>query len=335
LSLQEAIGYGWRAVIHPDDLDSLFECWQWMMRAGSAGEYEARMRRSEGQYRWVLFCGAPLLDSTGSVSKWFGVNIDIDDRKGAEAALRRTEAALSRSSQLATLGEPTAAIAHEVNQPLAAVVANAEAGLQWLDREKPNLDGVHQALQRIVQDGSDAGEIINSLHALFRRAARTTAEHRIQELVTDVLKLVEHEMSRRRVSVDLALGGDLPAVLCGRLQIQQVMLNLVVNAMNALDPALHAEKTIRAFANWDGAESIVLGIRDNGAGVQDPDGLFETFFNQGKRPGMGLAISGSIVEAHCGRLWLEPTDGPGSMFCFRLPVKRASTSADPLLEGVA
>jgi PAS domain S-box-containing protein len=323
LSLQEAIGYGWRAVIHPDDLDSLFEYWQWMMRTGLAGEYEARMRRFDGEYRWFLFRGAPLLDSTGSVSKWFGVNIDIDDRKGAEAALRRTQAALSRSSQLATLGELTASIAHEVNQPLAAIVANAEAGLQWLDKEKPNLDGVRKALQRIVRDGSDAGEIVKRLRSLFRRAVPTTAEHRIEELVTEVLKLLEHETSRRRISVDVDLGKGLPTVWCDRLQIQQVILNLMVNAMDALDAAPHGEKTIRIFANWDGAGSIVLGIRDYGPGVQDTTRLFETFFTTKENGlGMGLAISRSIVEAHGGQLWLELTEGPGSTFCFRLPVKR-------------
>jgi PAS domain S-box-containing protein len=323
LSLQEAIGYGWRAIIHPDDLDSLFEYWLWMMQTGSAGEYEARMRRYDGQYRWFLFRGAPLLDPAGSVSKWFGVNIDIDDRKAAEAALRRTEAALSRANHVATIGELTASIAHEVNQPLAAVVANAEAGLQWLDRENPNLDGIRKSLQRIATNGSDAAEIIKRLRALFRRAAPVTAEHRVEELVTEVLKLVDHERIRRRVSIDVALGDGLPPVLCDRLQIQQVLLNLIVNAIDALDAAPHGEKTIRVFSNRDRAGSIVLGVRDYGVGVQDPSRLFETFFTtKEKGLGMGLSISRSIVEAHGGELWLEPTDGPGSTFCFRLRVQR-------------
>jgi PAS domain S-box-containing protein len=323
LSQQEAIGYGWRTIIHPDDLGPLSEYWLWMMRTGSSGEFEARMRRFDGQYRWFLFRGAPLLDSTGAVLKWFGVNIDINDRKEAEAALRRTEAGLSRANQLATIGELTASIAHEVNQPLGAVVANAEAGLQWLDREKPNLDGVREALQRIARDGSDAAEIIERLRALFRRAAPTTAEHRIEELVREVLKLLEHEMTRRRVSVDVAVGEGLPAIVCDRLQIQQVLLNLMVNGMDALDAAPHRERSIRVFANGDGAESVLLGIRDYGVGIQDPSRLFETFFTtKEKGLGMGLSISRSIVEAHGGQLWLEPTDGPGSTFCFRLPVKR-------------
>jgi PAS domain S-box-containing protein len=213
LSLQEAIGYGWRAIIHPDDLDSLFEYWQGMMRVGNAGEYEARMRRFDGQYRWFLFRGAPLLDSTGAVLKWFGVNIDINDRKEAEEALRRTEAALSRASQLATMGEVTASIAHEVNQPLAAVVANAEAALQWLDQESPNLEKARQSLQRIIRNGTDAGEIVRRLRALFRRAVPTIVEHRLEECVAEVLKLLEHERIRRRVSVEVALEEEIQAVL--------------------------------------------------------------------------------------------------------------------------
>jgi PAS domain S-box-containing protein len=321
LSEEEAIGYGWRAIIHPDDLGGLFEYWQWMMRTGAAGEYEARMKRFDGQYRWFLFRGAPLLDSEGSVSKWFGVNIDIDDRKEAEAALRRTEATLSRASRLATIGELTASIAHEVNQPLAAVVANAEAGLQWLDGDYPNLDGARQALRRIARDGGDAGEIVKRLRALFRRAAPVAAEHRLEELVSEVLKLIVHETSRRGISVDVALEEGLPAVFCDRVQIQQVILNLLVNAMDALDGAPHAEKTIRVFSNSD-AESVLLRIRDYGGGVQDPARLFETFFTtKEKGLGMGLSISRSIVEAHGGQLWLEPTEGPGSTFCFRLPAR--------------
>jgi len=323
LSQQEAIGYGWRTIIHPDDLGPLSKYWLGMMRTGSAGEFEARMRRFDGQFRWFLFRGAPLLDSTGAVLKWFGVNIDINDRKEAEAALRRTEAGLSRANQLATLGELTASIAHEINQPLAALVSNAEAGLQWLDREKPNLAGARQALQRIVRDGSDVGEIVKRLRALFRRAAPATAEHRLEELVAEVLKLLEHETTRRGVFVDVALGGGLPTVLCDRLQIQQVILNLMVNALDALDAAAE-ERTIRVFPLQDGDHSVGLSIRDYGSGVQDPSRLFETFFTtKEKGLGMGLAISRSIVEAHGGHLWLETTDGPGSTFCFRLPIQQA------------
>lgn len=328
LSLQEAIGYGWQASIHPDDLGPLLQYWLEMMRTTSAGEYEARMRRFDGQFRWFLFRGAPLLDSTGAVLKWFGVNIDINDRREAEAALRRTEAALSRSSQLATMGELTASIAHEVNQPLAAVVANAEAGLEWLNRQEPNVEGARHALQRILRDGSDAGEIVKRLRALFRRAAPATAEHRLEELVAEVLKLLEHETTRRRVLVDVTLGEGLPTVLCDRLQIQQVILNLMTNAMDAMAASGHLERTIRVFANGDGAKSVLVGIRDYGVGIQDPSRLFETFFTtKEKGLGMGLAISRSIVEAHGGQLWLEPSDGPGSTFCFRLPVKHTATRA--------
>ncbi|HTV54801.1 MAG TPA: PAS domain-containing protein [Terriglobia bacterium] len=321
LSLEEAIGYGWRTIIHPDDLGPLFEYWLWMMRTGSSGEFEARMRRHDGQYRWFLFRGAPFLDSVGSVLKWFGVNIDINDRKEAEAALRQTQATLSRANQLATVGELTASIAHEINQPLAAVVANAEAGLQWLGKETPNLGRVRKALERIARDAADAGEIITRLRALFRRTSPVTAEHRLEELVAEVLKLVEHETVRRGVSIDVVLKEGLPTVICDRLQIQQVLLNLILNAMDALDASPH-EKSIRVFSRSDGAESVVLGVRDYGVGVQDPSRLFETFFTtKEKGLGMGLAISRSIVEAHGGRLWLESTHGPGSTFCFRLPAK--------------
>jgi PAS domain S-box-containing protein len=324
LRMEEAIGYGWQKAIHPDDLSPLFEYWLSMMRTGSAGEFEARMRRYDGEYRWFLFRGAPFLDSTGSVAKWFGVNIDIHDRKSGEAALRRMEGALSRANQLATIGELTASIAHEVNQPLAAVVANAEAALQWLDSQEPNLNQARQAMERIVRDGTDAGEIVKRVRALFRRAAPLTAEHRLEELVTEVLKLLQNDTTRRHVKVDVALEEGLPTVLCDRLQIQQVLLNLVLNAMDALDATPHEKRSIRIFSKLIRAESVVLGIRDYGEGVKDPVHLFEAFFTtKEKGLGMGLAISRSIVEAHCGQLWLEPTDGPGSTFCFSLPIERS------------
>jgi len=325
LSMQEAVGYSWEAVLHPDDFGPLFEYWMDMIRTGRAGEYEARLKRHDGEYRWFLFRGAPFLDSTGSVVKWFGVNIDVHERKNAEAALRRTEAALTRANQLASIGELTASIAHEINQPLVAVVANAEAALKWLDRPEPNLGGARQALQRIARDGDDAGEIVRRVRALFRRTAPLTTEHSLEDLVAEVLKLLQNDTIRRRVKVEVAIEEGLPTVQCDRLQIQQVLMNLIMNAMDALDAAPHGERTVRIFSNPDGGDCVVLGIRDYGEGVRDPTRLFETFFTtKEKGLGLGLPISRSIIEAHGGQLWLEPTEGPGSTFCFRLPVKRSS-----------
>jgi PAS domain S-box-containing protein len=291
-----------------------------MKATGTAQPYEKEFFRKNGG-RVPVLIGAALFEEAGNEGVAFV--LDLREQKRAEAEIRTLKDHLSRANQLATIGELTASIAHEVNQPLAAVVANAEAGLQWLDREKPNLDGARQALQRIARDGSDAGGIVSRLRALFRRATPLTAEHRLERLVAEVLKLLEHETIRRGVSVEVTLGEGLPAVYCDRLQIQQVLSNLMVNAMDALDAAPHREKVIRVFASSDDAESVVLGIRDYGKGVQDPKRLFETFFTtKEKGLGMGLAISRSIVEAHGGQLWLEPTDGPGSTFCFRLPLKR-------------
>jgi signal transduction histidine kinase len=146
-------------------------------------------------------------------------------------------------------------------------------------------------------------------------------EHRLEEPVTEVLKLLQNDTIRRSVRVDVEIEEGIPAVLCDRLQIQQVLLNLIMNAMDALEAAAHGEKSIRIFSCFGGGDHVVLGIRDYGEGVRDPTRLFETFFTtKEKGLGMGLTISRSIVEAHGGRLWLQPIDGPGSTFCFSLPV---------------
>ena len=297
-----------------------------LKETGSAQTYEKEFFRKDGG-RVPVLVGDALFEESGNEGVAFV--LDLREQKQAEAEIRGLKDHLSRASQLATMGELTASIAHEINQPLAAVVANAEAGLQWLDREKPHFNAARQAFRRIIRDGSDAGEIVRRLRALFRRTAPISVEHRLEDLVTEVLKLLEHETIRRRISVEMALGAELPAVLCDRLQIQQVLLNLITNAMDAVDAAPHAKRSIRVYASWDRVESVLLGIRDYGVGVQDPTRLFETFFTtKEKGLGMGLAISRSIVESHGGQLWLEPTDGPGSTFCFRLPARRQMSLND-------
>ena len=293
---------------------------------GTARPWEKEFFQKDGG-RVPVLIGAALFEQGGDEGVAFVLDLRV--QKQAEAQIREFKDHLSRANQLAMIGELTASIAHEVNQPLAAVVANAEAGVQWLDRADPNLDGVRKVLRRIARDGTDAGEIVKRLRALFGRVAPTTSEHRIEDVMTEVLKIIEHEAARRHIAINVALREGLPAVLCDRLQIQQVLLNLMLNAMDALDETPRHEKIVRVFAEWDGSQSLVLAVRDYGMGVQNPERLFQTFFTTKKKGlGMGLTISRSIIEAHGGQLWLARTDGPGSTFCFRLPVKASTPVCD-------
>jgi len=264
--------------------------------------------------------------SDGQPTQWYGLLVDIEDRRHAEEALRRTETQLARAAQTATIGELAAAIAHEVNQPLSAVVATAHACLRWLSAEPPNLEMARQAAERIVRDGKDAGEVVRRVRALFRRAALERSPIHVNEITDEVLHLLERETSRRQVAVTRDLPVGVPAVFADRVQIQQLLFNLFVNAIDAMESVLDRPRVLHIASRQDGSDGVVVEIRDTGVGLTDPDRAFEPFFStKTNGMGMGLAICRSIIEAHHGRLWVAPTVGPGSTFCFTLPVAVATT----------
>jgi hypothetical protein len=259
------------------------------------------------------------------MTRWYGLLIDIDERKNTEEALRSTQARLSRASQIAAVGELAASIAHEVNQPLSAVVANGHACLRWLLAQPPNLGKAHEAAERIVRDGKEAGEVVRRVRALFKRAAIERTPLNINEVISEVLRLLRGEPHRKGVAVETSLEEDLPLVVADRVQLQQLLLNLLSNGLDAMDGFVDRPKKLSIRSKTHCPDAVLVEVRDFGVGPANPDQVFDAFFTTKENGmGMGLAICRSIVEAHEGRLWASSEEAPGTTFSFTLPVKANS-----------
>jgi C4-dicarboxylate-specific signal transduction histidine kinase len=263
-------------------------------------------------------------------------NNDITRRKRGEEALRRSEAYLMQAqgqlahvTRVTTLGEVTASLAHEVNQPLAAIVNNANACLGLLPNRR-DLEEVREALADIVSDGERASAIIERVRGLAKRSSPQKVPLRLADVVADVVALAAAESATRRVAIATDVGADLPVVLGDRVQLQQVLLNLVVNGMDAMSAVAEGERRLEIRGRpdtEDGSPAAVISVEDRGIGLEagQTDSVFEAFYTTKPHGmGMGLAISRSIIEAHGGRLWAEPRPGPGATFAFSLPAAEAT-----------
>jgi len=251
------------------------------------------------------------------------------ERKRAEEALRQAQTDLAHVTRVTTLGELTASIAHEVNQPLAAVVTNAEACLRWLDRGTPNLDEARRALERIIEDGNRAGEVIRHLRALSSKTETEKAPLDINDVVNEVIALVQRELLSHRVSLRTELAPALPMVLADRVQLQQVIINLVINGIEAMQPVTDRPRELVIRSHPVEAHQVLVVVKDCGVGIsaENADQLFNAFFTtKSSGMGMGLSICRSIIEAHGGRLSGSGDVGPGATFQFALPVYRQAAS---------
>jgi hypothetical protein len=313
---------GWTKLLHPDDAERTMGAWSRAVATGQPYEIQCRLCRSDGVYRWFHVLGQSARDDEGRVTRWYGLLIDVDERKNMEEALRNTEARLSRATQIATVGELSASIAHEINQPLAAVVAIGHACLRFLSVQPPNLVKAHEAAESIVRDGKEAGDVVRRIRALFRRAAVEKVMLNLNDVIGEVLRLLDGETVKRHVAVETDLGKDLPLVPGDRVQLQQLVRNLLLNGIEAMDPVHDRPKKLCVRSKQDSLETVLVEVRDYGVGLENPDRLFEAFVTTKENGmGMGLAICRSIVEAHNGRLWAASGDGLGATFCFALPLR--------------
>jgi PAS domain S-box len=325
LSLDDVEGSKWQAIIHPDDLPKLEEDWARSRLSGEPYENVCRLRQANGEYRWMLARAAALRDDAGNILRWYGIANDIEDRKRAEEALLRTQAELSHVARLVTLGELTASIAHEVNQPLAAVVTNGEAGLRWLSRQPPNSEAVRTSFERMIANGRRASDVIARLRNLARRAAPEHVPLDVNGLVDDVLLLVQREITDHHIKLDLALDPSTPLVRGDRVQLQQVLINLMMNAMQAMEDIDDRRRSLcirTSRQTADGTCHALLDVVDSGPGLAGVDAakLFAAFYTTKQTGmGMGLSICRSIVEAHHGQISACTNDGAGATFSVRLP----------------
>jgi PAS domain S-box-containing protein len=448
LSAEQASGFGWSVAIHPDDAKGLLDYWQAALASGTNVDVEARMRRFDGQYRWFLFRASPLRDESGKIVKWYGTNVDIEDRKRADEELRRSEAFLAEGQRLSrtgtfawrpdamksvwseelyriheiepgtpiatyiaqigvhpddiplvketaakgvetgsdyehthrivmpdgrikflhvmaratrdlkgrleyigavqdvtqrmlseealtksrseiahmarvmSLGVLTASIAHEINQPLAGIITNAEICLQMLDDNPPDIEGARKTALRSIRDGNRASDVIERLRSLFKKKEFVAEIIDLNEATREVLALSSGEFRRNRVALQLDFADYLPPVNGDRVQLQQVIINLLRNAMDAMKEIEDRPRQMLIQTERDGGENVRLIVQDTGVGFipDDADRLFESFYStKNDGMGIGLAISRSIIEAHHGRIWATLNHGPGSTFLFSLP----------------
>jgi two-component system, LuxR family, sensor kinase FixL len=288
---------------------------------------EYRLRRHGGEYRWISDKGVPRWTLAGAFLGYIGCADDITPRKEAELAAERHRAELARVARLSTMGELAASLAHELNQPLAAMLGNAEAAQTMLSREKVDLEELRAICADIVSEDRRVTEVIRRLRALVRKEAPAFAPLDMGSVISDVVRLVRSDAILRhsRVSVDVA--SELPTVLGDRIELQQVVLNLLVNAFDAMSecPTREREVSVRAFTDGQGAVKVAVRDLGNGVSPGDLDRIFEPFHTT--KPdglGVGLSISRTIVAAHGGRLWAENNPDRGATFCFTVPIGEAN-----------
>jgi hypothetical protein len=262
-----------------------------------------------------------LRDDEGHIVQWYCVNVDIDDETRMQDALRSIQEQLARASQTANLAEISASIAHEINQPLAAVVTHSHACQRWLSADPPNVQRARNTMDRIIRDANSAADVVRRIRALFKQDASIKTPLGINDVIGEVLQLVNDEVTTKTIRLVTDLDAKQPQIVADRVQMQQLLVNLVRNGIDAMDSKAAGSRSLSIRSRLDGVGTVLVEVRDQGSGIADPEKIFEPFFTTKENGmGMGLAICRSIVEAHDGRLWAAQNDHGGTTFAFTLPV---------------
>lgn len=321
MSLEDFADLGWESYIHPDDFEDTATEFFRAIQTGESYNGIHRLRRFDGEYRWHHAMDEPLRDSEGRIIQWYGLCIDIDDSKRAEDHLRETRAKLNRASRIAMVAELSASIAHELNQPLMSILSNAQAIQRWLGATPPNLEEAAASIDRIVRDAKAADQTMQNIRALFGREPFDKKEAGVPEMIREAVRLVQEDLDRRKIPVECVFEADLPMIFVDPIQIQEVLINVIANAMEAVEHGPREPQVVIKAQAVDDRE-IAISVIDNGPGVSDVETIFDAFVTT-KETGMGigLAVSRSIVEAHEGELRAENNPDFGATFTIRLPLR--------------
>jgi len=327
LSLEQGLGWGWMInAFHPEDRAQ--EEWRKAFAAGRPFEREARIRGADGKYRWFLLRAEPLCNEPGRVVCWYGISTDIDDRKRAEEALLEAQDKLARTGRTQALAQLAATIAHEVNQPLTAIVTNANFSLRQLANPVPNHEELREALTEVAKDANRASAVISHIRGLLVKEPAPRREVDINDIVQQVVALLRNELTRNRVLVSPDLTPELLLVQADPIQLQQVLINLLMNAVEAMqeNPEQRRKILIKTARHADG---VWVQVQDSGPGIAPSTRarIFEPFFStKSEGIGMGLSISHSIIESHGGQLQASMPERGGATFEFTLPTDGAGES---------
>jgi C4-dicarboxylate-specific signal transduction histidine kinase len=306
--------------VHPEDMAQVKQTIERAARDAKDFDHEYRLVMPNGSVKYVHVVAHGLRGESGSID-FVGAVMDVTERKRAEEALRQAQADLARVNRVTMMGELTASLAHEVNQPIAAAVTNANTCLRWLTRDHPDLEEAREAARRIVKDGTRAADIIARVRMLFKKATPDRELVDVNEIIREMIVLLRGEAMRYNISIRAALATDLPVVMGDRVQLQQVMMNLIMNSIEAMKSVDgNREVAIQSQQEEDG--HILVSVSDTGVGLpsQESTQIFNAFFTtKPDGTGMGLSISRSIIESHGGRLWAAGNNPRGAYFHFTLP----------------
>jgi len=328
-TMEQEVGTGWIEGVHPEDVQGCFDGFLPAFHARKPFRMEYRLRRADGEFRWVMESGIPRYTGAGEFAGYIGSNIDITDLKRAEAErqrLRQLEADLAHINRVSMMGELAASLAHEIKQPITAALMDAKSCMRWLGRDTPDIAEGCQAASRMISDATRAAEVIDRVRSLYRRDTTDRESLDVNAVIREMILLLQDKADLNSVSIRTELAAGLPLITADRVQLQQVLMNLMFNGIEAMKDA-KGELSVTSKRTDD--SQLLISVSDSGIGlpVEEADRIFDAFFTtKVQGTGMGLSISRRIIESHGGSLWACSNPGRGATFQFTLPTDVAASS---------